>query len=62
MSDEAIVAVVRKHLAPCLRALLEHGLKSTVESGVPFPASGLSYLGIGCFSNRTAHLKRRKFF
>ncbi|KAI6189927.1 RUN domain-containing protein [Aphelenchoides bicaudatus] len=59
MSDEAIVAVVRKHLSPCLGALLQHGLKSTVETGMPFAASSFSYLGIGCFSNRNAHLKRQ---
>ncbi|KAI6242019.1 RUN domain-containing protein 1 [Aphelenchoides fujianensis] len=60
-SDEVIVSVVRKELAPCLRALLEHGMRSAVqtEGGHLMPA-GLSLVAFGCFSQRGAHLKRQE--
>uniref|UniRef100_A0A1I7SVB5 RUN domain-containing protein n=1 Tax=Bursaphelenchus xylophilus TaxID=6326 RepID=A0A1I7SVB5_BURXY len=50
LSDEAVVSVVRKQLAPCLKALLEHGMKKVVENASAFNA--LNYLGFGCMSRR----------
>ncbi|CAD5213057.1 unnamed protein product [Bursaphelenchus okinawaensis] len=50
LSDEAVVSVVRKQLATCLKLLLEHGMKKTVEAASSFNA--LSYLGFGCMSQR----------
>uniref|UniRef100_A0A7E4V270 RUN domain-containing protein n=1 Tax=Panagrellus redivivus TaxID=6233 RepID=A0A7E4V270_PANRE len=55
-SEEAVVTVVRKTLCPSLKDLLEHGMKSEI----PAESSLLSMGVLGCFPNRTAHLKQRQ--
>ncbi|KAI6186578.1 RUN domain-containing protein [Aphelenchoides besseyi] len=59
-SDEVIVSAVRKDLSPCLKALLEHGMKNTVQTESQFAASSIAYLGLGCFSTRHAQIKRQE--